>query len=153
MASSRKNSRMAELVRILSGLVAEVAFATLPLIVVLMVLMHANHSKRVFMSPEWSFGAAILFGQSLVRFVSGLVRGGRAATGPVALVLALLIVFGLVPALLVLYMTLQATEAHEDPSRWLQVFQVFLFLGAGITYLLLGTIGELWQQETMKRQA
>jgi hypothetical protein len=42
-------------------------------------------------------------------------------------------------------------EAHENPSRWLQFFQVFLFVGAGITYLLLGTIGEMWQQETVKR--
>ena len=79
------------------------------------------------MSAEWSFGAAILFGQSLVRFVSGLVRGGTAATGSVALVLALLIVFALAPSLLVLYMTLQTTEKTEnDPSRWLQFFQVLI---------------------------
>ncbi len=132
--------------QILAGLAAEVAFAVLPLLVVLMVVAHAEHSARLFMSPEWSFGASILFGQSLVRFVSGLARGGNAATGPVALVLALLIVFGLVPSLLVLYMTLQVTEMKGDPSGWLQFFQVSLFSGAAAMYMLLGTIGEMWNK-------
>ena len=152
MASLPKGPRnTAELTRILAGLIAEVAFAVLPLLVVFMVLVNSDHHKRVFMSPEWSFGAAILLGQSLVKFVSGLARGGRAATGPVALVLALLIVFGLVPSLLVLYMTLQTTETqttelHSDPSQLLQFLQVFLFCGACVVYLLLGTIGELWDK-------
>lgn len=138
---------MSERGRVVSGLAAEVAFAVLPLLVVLMVLAHADHSRRIFMSPEWSFGAAILFGQSLMKFVSGLARGGKAAKGPVALVLALLIVFGLVPSLLVLYITLQTTEAKLDPSRWLQFFQVVLFSGGVAMYLLLGTVGELWTRE------
>lgn len=147
MASLPKGPRKkSELGPIVAGLAAEVAFAVLPLLVVLMVLAYANHSTRLFMSPEWSFGAAILFGQSLVKFVSGLARGGRAATGPVALVLALLIVFGLVPSLLVLYMTLHTTEMNEHPPRWLQLFQVVLFCGAGAMYLLLGTIGEMWNK-------
>ena len=138
---------MAERGRVLSGLAAEVAFAVLPLFVVLMVLAHADHSRHLFMSPEWSFGAAILSGQSLMKFVSGLARGGKAAKGPVALVLALVIVFGLVPSLLVLYITLQTREANADPSRWLQFFQVVLFGGAAAMYLLLGTIGETWTRQ------
>jgi choline-glycine betaine transporter len=138
---------MSERSRILSGLSAEVVFAALPLFVVLIVLAHADHSRRLFMSPEWSFGAAILFGQSLTKFVSGLTRGGKAARGPVTLVLALVIVFGLVPSLLVLYITLQTVEAKTDPSRWLQFFQVILFCGAAAMYLLLGAIGELWGRQ------
>lgn len=137
---------MAERGRILSGLAAEVAFAVLPLLVVLMVLAHTGHSRHFFMSAEWSFGAAILAGQSLMKFVSGLARGGKAAKGPVALVLALVIVFGLAPSLLVLYMTLETIETKVDPSRWLQFFQVILFSGAAAMYLLLGTIGELWSR-------
>jgi len=138
---------MAERARVLSGLAAEVAFAVLPLLVVLIVLAHADHPRKFFMSAEWSFGAAILSGQSLVKFVSGLARGGKAARGPVALVLAVVIVFGLVPSLLVLYMTLETIETQIDPSRWLQTFQVVLFCGAAVMYLLLGTIGELWTRE------
>jgi hypothetical protein len=132
--------------RILSGLAAEVAFAVLPLLVVLMVLIHARHSAHLFASPEWSFGAAILFGQSLVKFISGLARGGEAATGPVALIVALLVVFGLVPSLIVLTMTLQSAEMNLTPSTWLQILQVLLFLAGAAMYLLLGTIGETWRR-------
>jgi hypothetical protein len=141
---TERTKEMAERARVLSGLSAEVAFAVLPLLVVLMVLAHADHSRQFFMSAEWSFGAAILSGQSLMKFVSGLARGGKAAKGPVALVIALVIVFGVAPSLLVLYMTLETIEIKADPSRWLQFFQVVLFCGAAVMYLLLGTIGELW---------
>jgi hypothetical protein len=129
---------------VLSGLAAEVAFAALPLLVVLMVVVHANRSQHLFSSPEWSFGAAILFGQSLVKFVSGVARGGEAATGPVALLVALLVVFGLVPSLIVLDMTLQAAEEASEPARWLQLSQVAFFLLAAVMYMLLGTVGETW---------
>ena len=132
--------------RILAGLAAEVAFAVLPLLVVSMVLIHTEHSTRMFAAPEWSFGAAVLFGQTLVKFMSGLARGGAAATGPVALIVALLVVFGLVPSLFTLIMTLQAVETRTDPARWLQFFQVILFCVASIMYMLLGTIGEAWNK-------
>jgi hypothetical protein len=112
--------RASERNRICSGLAAEVAFALLPLLVVLMVVIHTGHSHRLFSSPEWSFGAAILFGQSLVKFVSGIARGGAAARGPVALFVALLVVFGLVPSLSVLHMTLETVETKTDPARWQQ---------------------------------
>jgi hypothetical protein len=127
-------------------LAAEVAFAVLPLLVVLMVLVHARHSTHLFASPEWSFGAAILFGQSLVKFISGLARGGHAATGPVALIVALLVVFGLVPSLIVLTMTLQSSELGGNPAAWLQICQVAMFIGGAAMYLLLGTIGETWRE-------
>lgn len=138
--------REASRTRTFAGLGAEVAFAVLPLLVVIMVLLHADRSASIFASPEWSFGAAILLGQALVKFVSGLTRGGSASTGPVALVVALLIVFGLVPALMVLFMTLQAAEEHLEPSGWLQFSQVALFAVASIAYIILGAVGESWRK-------
>jgi hypothetical protein len=74
-------------------------------------------------------------------------RGGDAATGPVALIVASLVVFGLVPSLLVLHMCLQASETPGAASPWLQVFQVLLFIGAVGMYLLLGTVGEMWRRQ------
>lgn len=134
---------MSERGRIISGLAAEVAFAVLPLLVVLLVVVvHLGHSSsHFFSSPEWSFGAAILFGQSLVKFVSGIARGGAAATGPVALAIALILVFGLVPSLVVLDMTLQS---EGGAGLWLQVSQVILFSIAIFVYMLFGVVGEVW---------
>jgi hypothetical protein len=130
--------------RILSGLAAEVSFAILPLLIVLMVLMYTQHSRHLFASPEWSFGAAILFGQAIVKFVAGLARAGAAAPGPVTLVMTLVVVFGLVPSLLVLTMTLHSSEVGNALARWVQICQVILFCGAALMYMLLGTIGEEW---------
>lgn len=132
--------------RIFAGLAAEIVFTILPLLVVLMVLLHAHRATHFFGAPEWAFGAAILFGQTLVKFVSGLARGGSAATGPVALLVALLVVFGLVPSLFVLYITLEMLVAQHEPGRWLQISQVVLFLGAVAMYLVLGTVGETWSK-------
>lgn len=141
---------MAKRSHILSGLAAEVAFAVLPLLVVWMVLAYTNHGAHLFTSPEWSFGAAILFGQAIVKFVAGLARAGQAAPGPVAFVLTLVVVFGLVPSLLVLTMTLHSSEMNSPLSKWLQVFQVLWFIGASLTYMTLGTIGEQWGDSNTK---
>jgi len=131
---------------ILAGAAAEVMFAVLPLLVVAMVLLHKEHSTALLASPEWSFGAAILFGQSVVKFMTSLARGGKAhnrvANGPVAFVAAGVIVFGLVPSLMALNMTLQASEEKVDPARWVKIFQITDFWVAALTYLLLSVLGE-----------
>jgi len=129
---------------ILAGLAAEVSFAVLPLIVVLMVCVHQEKTSNFLASPEWSFGASILFGQTLVRFVSGLTRSAHAATGPVALAVALLVVFAIVPSLIVLTLTLLSDEACHV-AAWLRVSQVVLFAGSAVIYLLLGAVGEIWR--------
>jgi hypothetical protein len=135
---------MSNRVHVVSGLAGEVAFAVLPLLAVLMVLLYTQHAHHIFASPEWTFGAAILFGQAVVKFVAGLARAGAAAPGPVALMVALLVVFGLVPSILVLTMTLHSAEIGQSPSRWLQTLQVVLFFSAAGMYMVFGTIGEEW---------
>lgn len=145
-STKKSSNELSERNRIFAGLAAEVAFAMLPLIVVAIVVLNADHSAGLFASPEWTFGAAILFGQTLVKFVSGLAQGGDASKGPVALAVSLLMVFGLAPSLLVLLITLQIVEEGNVPPHWLQATQVLLFAGATLVYMLLGTIGELWRK-------
>jgi hypothetical protein len=141
MASNRR--------RTIAGLFAEVSFAALPLLIVLMVLLNYRHGDHIVWSPEWSFGAAILFGQALVKFMTGMAHGGHAAHGPVALAITLIIVLGLAPSLLVLTLILMDLEAdpRRQPADWLSVLQVVLFLCAAATYLVFGAIGELWRHE------
>jgi hypothetical protein len=155
MAISRQQTAaertVSERAQIAMGMTAEVVFAVLPLVVVLLVLVHLDRGHAFLASPEWSFGSSILFGQALVRFVSGVGRGGSAANGPMALVVALVLVVGLVPSLIVLEMTFEAAESQIDPVGWVKVVQVVLFLAAAITYILLGTIGEAWLRQTRGR--
>src|SRR5262245_26855876 len=120
MASSRR--------RVVAGPFAEVSFAPLPLLFVLMVLPNYRPGAHIIWSPEWSFGAAILFGQALVKFMTGMAHGGHAAHGPVALAITLIIVLGLAPSLLVLTLVLMDLEAdpRREPAGWLSVLQVVL---------------------------
>jgi hypothetical protein len=134
-------------VRMWSGLAAEIMLATLPLLVITFVLLHLKRSSGLFASPEWSFGAAILFGQTLAKFVGGLVSSGKAAPGPVSLILVSMIVFGIVPSLLVLVVTLQATEEHLEVSYWIRSGQVVLFVAAAASYMILGAVSEKWSSE------
>src|SRR6185295_11488878 len=101
--------------RVFAGLFAEVSFTTLPLLIMLIVLLNYEHGEHIVQSPEWSFGAAILF--------------------------------GLAPSLLVLTLVLIDMEAipRREPAEWLSVLQVVLFLLGAATYLVFGTVGELWR--------
>ena len=134
---------MTERGRIVSGLAAEVAFAVLPLLVVLLVkvVQQSSPPSEFFSSAEWSFGSAILFGQCLVKFTSGIGRGGSASPGPMALLISLVLVFGLVPSLVLLDMALQSEKVAHF---WLGAFQVILFSLAAGAYMVLGLVGELW---------
>ncbi len=137
--------------RILSGLLAEIAFAALPLLIVLMVLLRYDHGKHIWAAPEWAFGAAILFGQALVKFMTGLAHGGKAAHGPVALAITLIIVLGLAPSLLVLTLILMARESAQSQSpevaTGLCVAQIVWFLGGAATYVVFGAVGEAWREK------
>lgn len=136
---------MSERNRIFAGLLAEVSFSMLPLIFVSVILANGEHPETIVASPEWTFGAAILFGQTVVKFISGLARYGAAAIGPVAFTIALLIVLGLAPSLLVLTLAIQAMEARKALSGWLCAAQVILFLASGALYVVLGFVGESWR--------
>jgi hypothetical protein len=135
--------------RPLTGLFAEIAFGSLPLLIVLMVLSQYHRGADIIEAPEWSFGAAILFGQALVKFMTGVAHGGRAAHGPVALAVALILVLGLAPSLLTLTLILLAREAvpARQPDDWLSVLQLVLFGASAMTYFVFGAVGEMWRHQ------
>lgn len=136
---------MSNRVNILAGLAAEVALAILPLMVVLLAALHLEKMPHLFKSPEWSFGSAIIFGQLLVKVIAAIAKRQSAAPGPVSFVAALVLVFGLVPSLFVLYVMLGYSMKGGEAPLWATVLQVTLFLGSAIAYLLLGTVNEEWK--------
>src|SRR4051812_49692830 len=76
----------------------ELVLNILPLIIVwIVVSMGTEGSRGVMASPEWSFGAAILFGQTLIRFVAGVLKKPGANVEAIQLFVAAVIVLGLTP--------------------------------------------------------
>jgi hypothetical protein len=106
-----------------------------------MIFSDSGRIAEVFSSPEWSFGSAVLFGQSLAKLVSGLSKSGRTRPGAATLLTALLIVFGLAPALIINAMTLQI-KPQDPPHVWLAAIQVFDFTGAAFVYVIVGSVAE-----------
>lgn len=117
--------------------IGEVLFVVLPLLVLAIVFLGRGKTWfSLLASPEWSFGAAVLMGQSLVKFVAGVSHIG-AIWERVALVVSGTIVLGLVPSLIVLSLILTS----DHPPIQLVVVQIGFFVLGVIIFILLGTIG------------
>ncbi len=118
---------------------AEFLFVLLPLIV--LTFVHLSWGEKtvhsVLESAEWSFGASVLFGQAIVKLVSGATRQGSDNWGTIVLIVSLVLVLGLVPSLVILAMIL----LHEPPSITLVVEQLVFFVAGSVAFFLLGAIG------------
>lgn len=129
-----------------AGAMAEWLFAIVPLIVLSIVLSHLQHGGDVLESAEWSFGASVLAGQGVVRFVSGLVKGQRLSVDRVLLGVSAALVFVVVPANIVLALVLMNKE--ENPTKHLSSLmvtgQVSLFVVASLLFIVAASFGHLW---------
>ncbi len=130
-----------------AGLMAEVVFASLPLLLIFLIFAHTKRLGEVFASPEWSFGSAVLLGQTLAKFVSGLAKAGHTRPGAAALITSLLLVLGLAPALIILALMLQSEHGPSSPAGWLQALQVLYFLIASMLYVVIGSVSERQRSE------
>ena len=117
---------------VFSALVGELLFVLLPLLVLGLVFAYKSKGAvALFSSAEWAFASALLFGQCIVKFVSGVAEARVGIPERVGLVVACLIVFGLVPSMVVLALIL----VSERPDTWLVLAQIALFVVAAGAFL------------------
>ena len=91
------------IVLIIAGLLGDLLFILLPLIVISIVDVSVGRSLiAIIESPELSFGSAVLFGQTIIKVVSGFAHTKPSGAEQPVFIIALIIVFGLVPSLVVL---------------------------------------------------
>ncbi|MEA2337747.1 MAG: hypothetical protein QOE82_1754 [Thermoanaerobaculia bacterium] len=108
---------------------SELLFIALPLVVISIVEFHHNGGwTALFNSSEWSFAAAVLFGQAVVKMIS--VAAGGAIKERATFFGALTMVFGLVPSLVVLALIL----IDKTPTTGLRFAQIALFLLGVLVY-------------------
>jgi len=116
-------------------LASEWLFVVLPLVVITIVMSTKGSFFEIISSPEWSFAAAVLFGQTIVKSVSvAIIRGGdNLHWERVIVTVAALIVIGLIPTLTILSLILVS-----DPiSQGLVIAQIALFVLSVISYFFL----------------
>lgn len=114
------------------GFITEVLFIILPFLVFGIVFVTKSGFNDLFSITEWSMGAAVLFGQSVIKMASGFYVALRAKDGRykaqypkerTLFLLTLFIVLGLAPSLVILTLVLNSSY----PSLFLRICQVVLF--------------------------
>ena len=89
------------------ALLGDLLFIVLPLVVISIVDVSVGRSLfAIIESPELSFGSAVLFGQTIIKVVSGFAHTKPSGAEQPVFIIALIIVFGLVPSLVVLALLL-----------------------------------------------
>lgn len=120
---------------------AEFLFILLPFVVSGIVFSHKGDYSKLLRMPEWSLAASVLIGQSLVKFISGMLANRTVYTARwerVAFAISFLIVIGLVPSLIILALVL--LEGAE--SLGLTIAQGVIFGVGVLAFFAFGAGGE-----------
>jgi hypothetical protein len=119
----------------------ELTMSLLPIIVVFLVMLYINQPLKVFAKPEWAFGAAILFGQSLVRLLAAMIKPHKPVrVGEVVLFAVAIMVLGLVPSLLCLVFLIHGAEQPDGVPTVFKILQTVLFFISAAVYLVVGGV-------------
>lgn len=125
-------------------LTSEIIFTILPLIVIAIVRMYQNQSELIFYNTEWVMMAIILFGQSIVKFSSGISNSKRKFRWQlVALIITSIISFGLIPSIVILIINL----LNNDFNLTLYIFQIIFLLISIFTFYIIGYLGQKLMDE------
>jgi len=120
------------------AILGDLLFIVLPLVVISIVDVSVGRSLfAIIESPELSFGSAVLFGQTIIKVDSGFAHTKPSGAEQPVFIIALIIVFGLVPSLVVLALLLSVTPIPYG----LQLAQAGIFAMGIIVFLLFGVNG------------
>ena len=106
-----ETTRKKELTGAVFLVLGEVLFTLSPFIVLLMVFYFKGRAENIFSQPEWAMVAAVISAQAVVKLVAGLLSlsgGRRVAWQFFSFVIAVVIVLGIIPSLIVLSLTLNS---------------------------------------------
>ena len=120
------------------AILGDLLFIVLPLVVISIVDVSVGRSLfAIIESPELSFGSAVLFGQTIIKVVSGFAHTKPTGAEQPVFIIALIIVFGLVPSLVVLALLLSVNPIPYG----LQLAQAGIFALGVIVFGLFGVNG------------
>ena len=127
-------------------LLSEYAFIFLPFVVIAIIKIYMSDFEGFLKAADWSFASSILFGQVIVKLVSGSVIHKRAKWQGVVLLVALILVLGLVPCIIVLALIL----IDNGNSQFLIYMQAAIFFIASFTFFWLGSASHVMIEESNK---
>ena len=130
-------------------IVTELLFLFLPLLLIIMHSFARIDQPPILSRSEWSFAAIVLFGQTVVRLTAGLMKSTKMKKWqPISLIITAIIVFGIVPSAFTLAWILDGNRLI-----WIVIVQQVLFWISVGTYLVLGTIGQMYLDEMESKKS
>lgn len=124
---------------ILYVLTSEIVFTILPLLVIAIVRSYQNRPEEIFYNTEWIMMAIILFGQSIVKFSTGISNSKKKFRWQlVSLIITAIITFGLIPSIVLLSINL----LNDSKNMILHIFQLVLLLISIGCFYVIGYIGQ-----------
>lgn len=125
-------------------LISEMLFTVLPLIVISIVRSYQCKFELIFYNTEWAMMSIILFGQSIVKFSSGIANSSlKMRWQLVSMIISLIIIFGLIPSIIVLIINL----LNDEIMFGLHFAQISLFVLSIITFFIVGYLGQKLMDE------
>ncbi|KXI23215.1 hypothetical protein, partial [Photobacterium sanguinicancri] len=124
-------------------LLSEYLFIFLPFLVIAIIKIYKSDFSTFFQAADWSFAASILFGQVIVKLVSGSVIHSKAKWQRVVVLLSFILVLGLVPSLVVLALIL----IDGGVSNFLVNMQLTLFFFASVVFFFVGAAAHAMIEE------
>ena len=125
-------------------LISELLFTILPILIVLIVRSYETKFELIFYNTEWSIMAIILFGQSIVKFSSGIANSKALFRWQlVSLIISIIIIFGLIPSIIILVINLLNIE--QNFATYL--LQILLFALGVFCYFIVGYLGQKMLEE------
>ena len=123
----------------------ELLFSTLPLIIIFILHIALKKPiKEIFYSTDISFISVAVFGQTVIRFMSGIAKSQTKKNWQkIAFISSLLFIVGVVPSvsfLIVIY-------TNESVSKIVYYLQSIWFVLSFVSSWIVGTIGQMYLDE------
>ncbi|PJZ79193.1 hypothetical protein CH359_19295 [Leptospira meyeri] len=124
-------------------ILADIFFILAPLFIFFIIKITSDNLEGFLKSPDISYVNMILFGQSIIRFVSGITKSKKNLSWQlIALIITLILVFGLFPSATILILTLISPfSSNFVIPQWL------LFFLAISCYFVIGSVGQILLDE------
>lgn len=125
-------------------LISELLFTLLPILIIMIVRGYETKYELIFYNTEWSIMTIILFGQSIVKFSSGISNSQKKFKWQlVSLIISIIIIFGLIPSIIILVINL----LDSDKTFSTHLVQILLFAISVFSYFLIGYLGQKMLEE------
>ena len=121
-------------------ILSELIFTFFPLLIASILICFKKNYSEILTNSDWSYISIILFGQTIIKFFSGVAQNENQKSLPVLmLILTFILMFGLVPSVTILILL----EIASEKPVWLIASQWVCVVASVGAFCTIGRIGQL----------